>query len=136
MQRGGRTGAPATSGARPGMVQQPQPAAGQLNPVQPSGAADPDLKVLGQPAGAASARSGKGRLRHIPARRPTEGSAASAAIAPPPGVQGGRLSWQLPGITCYQAVGSIGIRPGRGGARQGQRRCCHVKVHSSVKWRS
>ena len=33
------------------MVQQPQPAAGQLNPVQPSGGVDPNLKVLGEPAG-------------------------------------------------------------------------------------
>jgi hypothetical protein len=51
MQCGGRTGAAAYRSARPGMVQQPQPAAGQLNPVQPSGGVDPNLKVLGEPAG-------------------------------------------------------------------------------------
>jgi hypothetical protein len=49
MQRAAVLAPRGTSGARPGMVQQPQPAGGQLNPVQPSGAADPNLKVLGEP---------------------------------------------------------------------------------------
>ena len=38
-----------------GMVQQPQPTAGQLNPVQPSGGMDPNLKVLGEPGARAAA---------------------------------------------------------------------------------
>jgi hypothetical protein len=35
MQRAAVLAPRGTSGARPGMVQQPQPAGGQLNPVQP-----------------------------------------------------------------------------------------------------
>jgi hypothetical protein len=60
MQRGGRTGAAAYRGARPGMVQQPQPAAGQLNPVQPSGGVDPNLKVLGERRARAAATQSPG----------------------------------------------------------------------------
>jgi hypothetical protein len=39
------------------MVQQPQPTAGQLNPVQPSGGMDPNLKVLGDTAGTGGGNS-------------------------------------------------------------------------------
>jgi hypothetical protein len=39
------------------MVQQLQPTAGQLNPVQPSGGMDPNLKVLGDTAGTGGGNS-------------------------------------------------------------------------------
>ena len=46
---GGRTGAAAYQRRSAGDGPAASPAGGQLKPVQPSGAADPNLKVLGEP---------------------------------------------------------------------------------------